>query len=123
MYLGMGLLVVAMPTSAALRQHTRYCTASATEHRANSPPSIKPISPPMIPPIGTSSCDQRQTRLWLRRLGRSKRLVAEGRRGRNLNNDEAAANPLVTGIAGGGQRVVALDEAHTVLGLDSRRGR
>ena len=38
MYLGMGLLVVAMPTSAALRQHTRYCTASATEHRANSAP-------------------------------------------------------------------------------------
>jgi hypothetical protein len=34
----MGLLVVAMPTSAALRQHTRYCTASATEHRANSAP-------------------------------------------------------------------------------------
>ncbi len=56
-------------------------------------------------------------------LGRSKRLVAERRDGRNLNNDKAPANPLVTGIAGGRERIEALDEARFVLGFDRRAHR
>ena len=65
------------------------------------------------------ACFRSSCALWL--AARLERLVDKGRRRRHLDDDEAAVDRHVAGIAGGGQPLIRVDEFRAVLGGDGLR--